>query len=285
MTGESCAIHQHGMVADDRIVAHVGICHDQRVAPDGGHAAAFDRAPIDGRVFANHIVAAHFQPRLFSFVAQVLGFAADGAEREEPVVPADLRRAVNHHMRNQLALLSQFHVRAQDAVWPHRAGGMHVCLGINDCCGMDHSVVSAGGPEAARPRFIDTSCALTVPSQTSLPFTNALPSMRTAIREAPSFQLSITTSIRSWSPGTTGRRKRAFSIPVKTISLLLRSSTSVSSIAPPAWAMASTISTPGMMGYPGKWPAKNGSLMVTFLMATIFFLRSISSTRSIKRKG
>ena len=44
---------------------------------------------------------------------------------------------------------------------------------------------------------------------------------------------------------------------------------SVSRSAPPAWAMASTMRTPGMMGKPGKWPWKCGSLMVTFLMATM----------------
>jgi hypothetical protein len=36
-----------------------------------------------------------------------------------------------------------------------------------------------------------------------------------------------------------------------------------------AWAMASSISTPGMTGRPGKWPVKNGSLTLTFLMARI----------------
>jgi len=48
---------------------------------------------------------------------------------------------------------------------------------------------------------------------------------------------------------------------------------------------ASTISTPGMIGNPGKWPLKNGSLMVTFLIATMLSLRFNSSTRSISRKG
>ena len=31
-------------------------------------------------------------------------------------------------------------------------------------------------------------------------------------------------------------------------------------------AMASTISTPGITGSSGKWPTKNGSFIVTFLM-------------------
>ena len=35
---------------------------------------------------------------------------------------------------------------------------------------------------------------------------------------------------------------------------------------PPTWAIASMMSTPGMIGWPGKCPWKNGSLIVTFLM-------------------
>ena len=37
---------------------------------------------------------------------------------------------------------------------------------------------------------------------------------------------------------------------------------------PPACAIASICSTPGITGTPGKWPWKNGSLNVTFLSAT-----------------
>ena len=33
---------------------------------------------------------------------------------------------------------------------------------------------------------------------------------------------------------------------------------------PPTWAIASQRSTPGIIGFPGKWPWKNGSFTVTF---------------------
>ena len=42
-----------------------------------------------------------------------------------------------------------------------------------------------------------------------------------------------------------------------------------STSTPAVCAMASTISTPGITGKSGKWPLKNGSLAVTFLMPTI----------------
>ena len=54
---------------------------------------------------------------------------------------------------------------------------------------------------------------------------------------------------------------------------------------PPAWARASRISMPGMMGTPGKCPWKNGSLMVTFLMAVMDVPGTYSSTRSTSRNG
>jgi hypothetical protein len=40
-----------------------------------------------------------------------------------------------------------------------------------------------------------------------------------------------------------------------------------------------------MIGRPGKWPWKKGSLIVTALMATIRFFGTSSSIRSMSRKG
>src|SRR3954470_11561184 len=54
---------------------------------------------------------------------------------------------------------------------------------------------------------------------------------------------------------------------------------------PAAWAIASRISTPGMIGRVGKWPWKKGSLIVTFLSATIRLPRSMVLIRSMSRKG
>ena len=54
---------------------------------------------------------------------------------------------------------------------------------------------------------------------------------------------------------------------------------------PPTCAIASMISTPGITGYPGKWPWKNPSLIETFLIALIRWPLSHSSTRSTSRNG
>ena len=54
---------------------------------------------------------------------------------------------------------------------------------------------------------------------------------------------------------------------------------------PAAWASASMIITPGMIGRPGKWPWKKSSFIVTAFMATIRWSSTISSTRSTRSIG
>ena len=49
--------------------------------------------------------------------------------------------------------------------------------------------------------------------------------------------------------------------------------------------VASTISTPGMTGAPGKCPWKNGSLYVTLLMPTALRPSSNATIRSTRRNG
>jgi hypothetical protein len=55
-------------------------------------------------------------------------------------------------------------------------------------------------------------------------------------------------------------------MPVKKTSFVSRSGMLASIRTPAVCAIASTMSTPGMTGAPGKWPSKKGSLRVTFLM-------------------
>lgn len=90
-------------------------------------------------------------------------------------------------------------------------------------------------------------------------------------------------SSRSVSPGFTCRRNLKLFIFVNTASLPLFSSMDSAKTAPTC-ASASTISTPGMMGFPGKCPWKNGSFTVTFLMPTAF-PSPISSTLSTSKNG
>ena len=59
-------------------------------------------------------------------------------------------------------------------------------------------------------------------------------------------------------PGTTWRRNRAPSSPPNSGSLPAKRGSASTAMAP-TWAIASHISTPGSVGRPGKWPAKNHS--------------------------
>jgi hypothetical protein len=54
---------------------------------------------------------------------------------------------------------------------------------------------------------------------------------------------------------------------------------------PAACANASTISTPGMIGRPGKCPWKKSSFMLTALIAVIDWSGTIRSTRSTSSIG
>jgi len=58
-----------------------------------------------------------------------------------------------------------------------------------------------------------------------------------------------------------------------------------SSATPPTCASASTINTPGITGYPGKCPWKNGSLTETFFKPTARTPSSISVIRSTSKNG
>src|SRR5207247_1988828 len=105
-------------------------------------------------------------------------------------------------------------------------------------------------------------------------------------QRGPVDHFSGTTAITP-APGTTGRRNFTLSRDMKYTTLSETSCPSkwlISSI-PPTWAIASMISTPGIMGWPGKCPWKNGSLIVTFLMPTIRCCPSTSMMRSTSRKG
>ena len=50
-------------------------------------------------------------------------------------------------------------------------------------------------------------------------------------------------------------------------------------------AIASMISTPGMIGFSGKWPWKCGSEAVTHLMPVALSFATMSTIRSTMRNG
>ena len=92
--------------------------------------------------------------------------------------------------------------------------------------------------------------------------------------------------MRSWSPGRAGLRKRTPSMDMNMMTLSATATSRVLDISrAPVWAMASTISTPGMTGSIGKCPWKKGSLWLTFLMPTMEVRGTKASALSTSRKG
>ena len=53
---------------------------------------------FEGRIFADNVVVADFQPGLFAFECEVLGLGANRAERKEAVMGADFGGPMNHHV-------------------------------------------------------------------------------------------------------------------------------------------------------------------------------------------
>ena len=79
-------------------MSHVGIGHDESVAAHLCEPAALDRPAVDGHAFAEYIVIAKLNPGILAAKSEVLGLAANGAERKETVVSADLGRTMDDHM-------------------------------------------------------------------------------------------------------------------------------------------------------------------------------------------
>ena len=105
--------------------------------------------------------------------------------------------------------------------------------------------------------------------------------------QMPRAMRRISTSIFNWSPGSTGRLKRALSMPTKYTTEFSSGFTFIvkNDRIAAVCAMASIINTPGMTGLCGKWPLKNSSLAVTFLIALMVLPDSQSSTRSTNSIG
>ena len=62
VAGQLRAIFQHHAVAEDAVVRHVRVRHDQVVAADARDVAALHRAAVHRREFAKFVCVADFQP-------------------------------------------------------------------------------------------------------------------------------------------------------------------------------------------------------------------------------
>src|SRR6516165_870000 len=197
VTAHGDAVGEHGVVADHAVVRDVGERHEQVVAANGGDALVVGGAAVDGAALAEDVAVADDQPGRLAAVFLVLGRIADGSELEDAVVRADRGRAVHDH------------------VWPDDGARTDLHLWANDAEGTDRHIrrePRLGGDDGARVDHLPVSGA-TIMSAWA---TSASPTSATvAKRQMPLSDRSSCALSSNWSPGTTGRRKRALSMPTR----------------------------------------------------------------------
>src|SRR5439155_8717426 len=260
------------VLAQRAVVGHVRVGHEHAVAADAG------RGPGLGGEVRSHVLAdlggfADFEERgLGARVLEILRRAPQhGAVMDAAAVP-DPGPAGQQRVAADRDAVADANVRADHGPRSDVDAGSDLCALVHERRGMDHRAHGA-----RRSTTVASSSA----SATSWLPTYASP----RIFEVAPLSLRSVSSKRSWSPGVTGRRKRAPSMPMKYTSFSVGSSTECRSRRPPICAMASMIRTAGMIGWPGKCPWKKGSLMVTFLMPSIRRPSSRRVMRSTSRKG
>ena len=119
------------------VVRNVAVGQDGVVRTDARDFAVAGRA-VNRDVFAERIAIADFRARDAALPLQVLRFQPDAGERENFVLPAQFRVAVNDDVRMQFAAVAERHVFADDAVRANFAICADLRLRMNDGCLMNH---------------------------------------------------------------------------------------------------------------------------------------------------
>ena len=292
---------EHGVVghedpvAQHAVVADMDVGHQVVVRPEPGEPLFLLGAPVDGDRFAEHVVVADLDPGGLPLVGVILGLAADDREGMNDVVLAQGRVAEQANVGDQPAAPADLHVRADDAIGAdldvvgdlgarvdargvrNDRGHGHGFLGSQSPLSLDrassHRSLGSGQVSEAGHRGPDDSSCGDRGVDHDEPDLGlgghgvAHPGDRGDARRILLDPFGGISS-RSWSPGTTGRRSLTPSTEASMATRPRPGPRSRRSRTPPAWAIASMIRTPGMMGRPGQCPWKNGSLTLTFLIAT-----------------
>src|SRR6185437_4533079 len=195
MAGQGGAVGEDGLVADLTIVRNVRIRHEQIVTANPGDTFVLRSAAIDGAALAKHIAITNLQTRGLALVLLVLRGIPDGGELEYVIVRANDGRPVDHRMRSDHRPGPDLDIRADDREGTNSDVGSELGLRRYDRFRIDHLPVSGA--------TIISACA------TSVSPTRARVSNFQIPRNA-----RCTVALRiNWSPGITGLRKRALSMP------------------------------------------------------------------------
>src|SRR5262245_42316484 len=92
---------------------------------------------MNGDKLANVVVVTDFEPCALAVKLQVLRWKSDRCERTDAVVRSQAGWALQRHGRDEFAVLAEFNVGANRAIWPDLAGIRDSYTRVNDRSGMN----------------------------------------------------------------------------------------------------------------------------------------------------
>src|SRR5712692_10090998 len=195
-------VGQHHLVFQHAIVRDVCVAHDVTASADHG-AAGGRGAAVDRGVFANPCPLADLDASRFAPILEILRLTAH--HRPDPDIAATPhdRIALDHRVRRHPGVVGQCHPGSHHCVRSHR------------------HVAPEGGAPVDHGRGVDeivhwsTTRAIISASAATCPSTSPTPRIFTVFP----CTCTVSTSNRSWSPGTTGRRNFTPSMDMKYTSL------------------------------------------------------------------
>src|SRR5262249_45761006 len=128
----------HDMVAQCAVMADVNICHEKVMVPDSRMPAATLRTSMDVDVFAEHVVIADCEKRLFTFELQILWLKADRCKWVKLVVLPDCGWPFDNHVGFKAATLSDLHTGTDAAIWANRYAVTNLSLGAHNGRRVNH---------------------------------------------------------------------------------------------------------------------------------------------------
>ena len=283
MAAERHLVGDHHPVADPRVVPDMRARHEQPVVAHPRDAAAARGTDVHRGPLADAVAPADAQARALAGELEVLRHLAEDGAREHRRAVAHMGVARDHDVGPKLDLLAQHDLRAQDAERAHAAARADPCAGIDDRGGVD----LGAGPVAHRARSAP-------PEERSIMAVNSASRDGLAAHRgrAPEAQ-----DARALARDLHGQLQRvAGHHHAAELGLLDRHQVDQEPGVHEAFREAHKdarglppwpprTGRPGMIGAPGKWPWKCGSLTVTSLTPVALRPGTTSRTRSIIRNG
>src|SRR5204862_2552806 len=132
------------------VMSHVGVGHQEVVAPDADDQSPALRLAVDGDEFADPVAVANAGLGALAFVLEVLRGDSGGGIGEENVILANPRGPFHVVVRHQAGAGADMHFGAQDAVRADIGRGIYFRSGVDEGGGVDRH--RSGGSYGCRLR-------------------------------------------------------------------------------------------------------------------------------------